>query len=1104
MATGTSSHEQQRKRLFSSDVSEDDDDVHEVDEVGTSTESDDYSFRAPSMGKLNPVQYEKKLVDAIDWDNLETKEGVKDMFNKLVEYAVKKKPDGSQQADGPHMAVEHEVPSYIKGYEKLVRRVDSHLQSTNLGMYGPIVQYEILKHLFTTRGLLCDAHDTCVNRRLSDFFDSLTRVATNMLELTQELSIGWNHGLLPNKLGTHDPAVQDASFEQWMPIQPVFLKKALPFGDDVDVFLRQTGSKSDGRRAYPKVAGVDIDVFLANKPIFEACADAADNRKVLTDEERSQIETLATESKITEQEIAQQTRFDRKLQATIMLYGDMVKAYKEEGRFLLADPTDIEGVFILTSIQNNQSIHMATNNRATTWALKLLHEILKVHHIELKDKRFVRIQDSAVRTHAADLKRQRANNRSTHAPLMRASVGIVYMLSERMMVLIKKRHGAFWDKTLGTPYDVSTNRCKNCKETPARGGSFKCTCCAVQADALRRKCGVHKSDVASVPEYFQSNRSKPKDAMSACATPAMSHAQRSSNRALPCSDNERAALEKSCKLLEVLCGYKMCTTGTQETAVSLHELFGSNSESDDESEDEGANEADDEGANEADDEGEDLTKHADTLQWFQARTRMGHDDLVAKKIAPYIRTVQEAIAFAESCIRRHNAVVVEYKRILQQMDDDPEQLIGGNEYEVKQSAFKQAIVLVAHGIGETTQIVTRIVGAVDIWGWADQSPRVKHLAELRNVLAMLTEYKRTVLQHQQTDAGATFFDLFVKMGEAITKMCARVRPSSEGKSNADVERGLDADVDVDFMHVNGKDGHKPREWANNRLTAYHTQPSELCTRMITTIRWAFQQCCKGVRLDKNPNDYCHLGMNFTREYSFGVSAILAMLAIAYIDGFVSTTDAPTCTHAHESIFTIDGKRRRISIANVEVLRKIAKTPPGWTLICMLAEVANHIKCTYRIAKFGASTTCLDMTTEQAWLTLSPEPEPFLNIHTDRLPAFKEFCTKIKQEAVHYPSKCEWSFADDVEFKTATQFEKVATWVPELLNGNAGFIDMSGVRKRPTNRAGPARNDGEQLDIDKLKVQYFKLFYTHSMFGVSTTDTAHSPDRPLPCDTLASS
>jgi hypothetical protein len=943
-----------------------------------------------------------------------------------------------------------------------------------------------------------------VNRRLSDFFDSLTRVATNMLELTQELSIGWNHGLLPNKLGTRDPAVQDASFEQWMPIQPVFLKKALPFGDDVDVFLRQTGSKSDGRRAYPKVAGVDIDVFLANKPIFEACADAADNRMVLTDEQRSQIETLATESKITEQEIAQQTRFDRKLQATIMLYGDMVKAYKEEGRFLLADPTDIEGVFILTSIQNNQSIHMATNNRATTWALKLLHEILKVHHIELKDKRFVRFQDSAVRTHAADLKRQR----STHAPLMRASVGIVYMLSERMMVLIKKRHGAFWDKTLGTPYDVSTNRCKNCKETPARGGSFKCTCCAVQADALRRKCGVHKSDVASVPEYFQSNRSKPKDAMSACATPAMSHAQRSSNKALPCSDNELAALKKSCKLLELICGYKMCTTGTQETPVSLYEMFGSNSESDDEDDDEGANEGDDEGANEGDDEGanegDDLTKYVDNLQWFQARTRMGHDALVETKIDPYICTVQEAITFAESCIERHNAVVVEYKKILRQMDDDEEQLIGDNEYEVKRCAFQQASSLVAKGFGETTQIVTRIVGAVETLGWADQSPRVKHLAELRNVLTMLQEYKRTVLQHQQTNAGATFFDLFVKMGGAITKMCARVSSSSEGKSNADVERGLDADVDVDFMHVNAKYGHKTREWANNRLTAYHTQPSELCTRMITTIRWAFQKCCKGVRLDIKPSEYCHLGMNFTLEYSFGVSAILAMLAIAYNDGFVSTTDAPTCTHAHEPIFTIDGEHRRISIAKVEVLREIAKTPSGWTLICMLAEVANHIKCTYRRRTFSVFTTCLDMTTRQAWLTLSRHPKPFLNLHEDRLTAFTSFCTKIKQEVVHYPSKCEWSFADDAEFKTATEFEKVATWVPELLNGNAGFIDMSGVRTRPTNRPGHAVEESEPLDIDKLGVQYFDQFYKHSMFGESTTDTAHSPDRPLPCDTLASS
>ena len=201
---------------------------------------------------------EDKLFDAFKIEMIQTKEGVYAFFNKLVDSAVEFK------SDGPHMAIDDVLPTFINGYKKIMKSEEK------IGMKGHLTQYKILKHIFLNGGPLSGAtDDPTLSGRFVTFFENLDRLSESMFEFVRDLSNGWNHQLLlhgsykSNDYGVNKKRFPNAKFQDWMPTQQVFIARVLQDGGDVSALRNQEQrAASNDKRAYPVLGNIDHDTFI--------------------------------------------------------------------------------------------------------------------------------------------------------------------------------------------------------------------------------------------------------------------------------------------------------------------------------------------------------------------------------------------------------------------------------------------------------------------------------------------------------------------------------------------------------------------------------------------------------------------------------------------------------------------------------------------------------------------------------------------------------------------------------------------------------------------------------------------------------------------------
>ena len=1089
---------------------------------------------------------EDKLMDALKFDLIETMDGVKVLFSTLINEAV------ASDSNGPHMAIEKVLPEYINGYKTIMGN------GAKMGMHGHATQYAIIKKVFLGDVPLAGREGGGQPpSRMVDFFQLLDNIATNVFELTRDVSCGWDMELKPKAIGQSNSnlftvnvdAFPHAKFEHWMPTQPVFIAEVLECGGDISAYRNQVlraasrattqvgdalvremseirsrevkggrvagASKSssstsrDQRRAYPVVGCVDFATFAENAKLFESCSESLKGRYELNEPDKVSINRLLSgkmrqdRTPATIADLAKQFEFDHKLRRTVEQFGELVKSFKQGGEYLIPEGVYREGAFILTSLQNNQSVHVPSNNKVTTWTLKLLHEVLRLHDPRLKDKQFERTQEKPEPSALRSCKRQRTHCESADVPHRRASVMIIYLIAERMSCLYRIRHRAFESSGLITEqWDISHAKCDAHLANPNAEKCQSGMCTARKSEELKRLLGIHKSDVTSVAEYFQGARTTFK------AADASSSGYTVSSRESTTDDIGHGSVQAMRRLDEACMAIERIVHGIRGDDDCVENLFGSDDDDDDAYDAGGISVAQNcttiqivdgrKAEHEVDQEdGE------QTLLWLQLDTRMHHGTLL-DEIRRHADAVTRAITFAEECIELQTLVA---KETQENMDKLNSGLMSSNctEIEMKTTAFTDACETVAAQLGGYSKSDIRsVVGAPERWKWSQEDRRIR-LKTLRRATDELQTYKRVVEEHGQRSEdlkSVGFFNFFVRVGPCLESLCALKAKSSQSDTAEPVY------VDFDM---------KPKDtcavsidWLSTRLAMYQSQSEEFSATIIQAVRNAFLFCCQGVKLQTK--DSLSLPDKSLEFNGLGISCILTMLSIAHRLGFVkmlgpeeecptrnfTESNEPFAFCIHDAQNALD---RRISVASIDKLQRVARSATGWTLVCMLTEVAHFVACVTRKGEYNTRTTFKGIQANSAWLTLSAGV-PFAKIHDARELAFSNTFTDI-QELVNssYPSRYAWSFADACELRKREQIKTISVWVPAFLNNNSGFIDITGARNRPSKREDAHVYVKRCDEIDTLPRQFFEQFYRHAQFGDvaadDTLDASHSPDASLP-------
>ena len=1089
---------------------------------------------------------EDKLVSALKFDVLNTKCGVEVLFSALIDEAV------VSDSNGPHMAIEKVLPEYINGYGAIMGK------GAKMGMHGHGAQYEIIKRVFLGDGPLAGHEGGGPSpSRIVGFFRLLDEVANNVFELTRDLSHGWDMELKPKTVGQSNSNLfvvntddfPSSKFEYWMPTQRVFIAEVLECGGDVGAYRNQVlraaskatipvddaliremseirsrevkggrvsgASKSssstsrDQRRAYPVLGCVDFATFAENAKLFESCSESLKGRHELNEEEKLRVDILLSgkvrqdRTAATTADLAKQVEFDHKLRRTVEQFGELVKRFKEGGEYLISEGMYREGVFILTSLQNNQSVHVPSNNKVTTWTLKLLHEVLRLHDPRLKDKKFERTKEKLVPSALRSCKRQRTHCEAADVPHRRASVMIIYLIAERMSCLYRIRHRAFESSGLITEeWDISHAKCGAHFANPNAGSCKDGMCTARKSEELKRLLGIHKSDVTSVAEYFQGARTTYKAPTTPSKVSSVAIRKTETDEIGHGSVQAMRRLDEACMAIECI------VNGIVGDDDRVENLFGS----DDDDEDAGDVEIAQNcttiqivgvaGPDYEVDQDEQEEDSKQTLSWLRLDTRMRHNMLL-DKIRRHTEAVTRAITFAEECIELQTSVAKETQENMDRLNSG---VVSSSctELEMKTTAFNAACNTVARASSEYTSAdLKTVVGAPERWKWS-QDDRVARLSALRRAKNELQTYRRIVHEHYQRSEylrSSGFFDFLVKIGPYLESLSAlKEKPQQPDTSET---------VYLDF-DMRSKDACTVSiDWLSTRLAMYQSQSEEFSATILEAVRNAFLFCCHAVKIQTE--DSLSLPDKSLEFNGIGISCILTMLSISHRLGFVKMlgsegcitrdfieSDEPFAFCIHDTADVVD---RRISVASIDKLRRVAMSAEGWKLICMLTEVAHFVACVSRKGEYNARTTFKGIQGNNIWLTLS-SGMPFAKIHDSRELAFSNTFTDI-QELVSssYPSRYAWSFADACELRKKEQIKTISVWVPALLNNKSGFIDITGARNRPSKREDAHVDSKRCGDIDTLPRQYFEQFYKHAQLGDvasdETLDSSHSPDASLP-------
>jgi hypothetical protein len=842
--------------------------------------------------------------------------------------------------------------------------------------------------------------------------------------------------------------------------------------------------------------------------LFESCSASLKGLYELNEQEKLRVDRLLSgrvrqdRTEATTADLAKQFEFDHKLRRTVEQFGELVKSFKEGGEYLISEGMYREGVFILTSLQNNQSVHVPSNNKVTTWTLKLLHEVLRLHDPRLKDKQFERTQEKLEPSALRSCKRQRTHCEAADVPHRRASVMIIYLIAERMSCLYRIRHRAFESSGLITEeWDISHAKCDAHLANPNAERCRSGMCTARKSEELKRLLGIHKSDVTSVAEYFQGARTTSKAPTTTSKGSTVAIRETEADELGHGSVHAMRRLDEACMTIErIVHGIR----GDDDDCVE--DLFGS--DDDDAGDVEVAQNCTTiqifggvEPNHEVDqDEQEEDSEQ--TLSWLRPDTRMRHSMLL-DQIRRHTEAVTLAITFAEECIELQTRVA---KETQENMDKLNSGLMSSSctELEMKTTAFNSACNMVARSMGEYNNAdIKSIVGAPERWKWS-QEDRITRLAALRRAKDELQTYGRIVQEHSQRSEylrSAGFFNFFVKVGPCLESLCA-LKAKSQPPDTSDP-------VYLDFDMRSKDTCTVSIDWLSTRMAMYQSQSEEFSATILQAVRNAFLFCCHAVKIQTK--DSLSLPDKSLEFNGVGISCILTMLSISHRLGFVKMLGPDNCITRdftesdelfafciHDTAVALD---RRISVASIDKLRRVAMSAEGWKLVCMLTEVAHFVACVSRKGEYNARTTFKGIQGNNAWLTLS-SGVPFAKIHDARELAFSNTFTDI-QELVSssYPSRYAWSFADTCELRNKEQIKTISVWVPALLNNKSGFIDITGARNRPSKRED-AHVDAKRCDeIDTLPRQYFEQFYRHAQFGDvaadETLDSSHSPDASLP-------
>jgi hypothetical protein len=1069
------------------------------------------------------------------------------------DFMQKMRAHASDKSDGPFMAVKEVFPQYINGYNAIV--ACSKHQSVGLSLHK--TQKKAIEALFwgiDGAGPLCRDRD---DKRIREFFSYLEEIAASMKVMVDQLSKGWSAGLEPvggvyANTYTVSADVPDASFLDWCPTDGVYIARVLANGESIrahrDQVLRSARSgvpvaddllqtatsehmstvktlrnarpptskepkKLDGRKAYPVMGRVPYEIFKEYTDLFVACREANFAGTELTVECAEKIRELSTrvlqpeKGTLSVQDAAIQYEFECRLQNTMSTFTKLMHTFNADGVPLVEEGPRRELVFILTGLQNNQSVHVEGNNREATWWLKILHEVLRIYDGRLRDKPF-RFTEGTEQpfAHRSALRQQfHANDED---PYVRISMLIVYLITERMSILYKIRHNAFRAADrLDPEWDVSNERCQFHSKHPDMPSS-SCSngnCTSKQTTALQKKFHIHKGDSTTMAEVFHGARptthdhrvqrklSNPPKVQALLRGPPDAQAH--------CTPMQRTAIDAMC----VIVGRILNNPEYSPPDIDSWMCDGDDDEDDDGAGGEGdargctggaASSSADVGGSSTQTVEEAREEHSiwSNIKWMLDRSPhsqiVRHLDMLARKVETMIRYIDKLCGIqsrVEALYNERCEQPVEEDDMALEMCTDTNAMHMSSACETASKEFRC-----------TAEELLAALRTGSKWRWkhGDFQRTTERVANLKSLLETISSYRHLVEVHDSP--AAVFFDFTATLKKAVACAC-------QFNGNAEVIK-----VPDDYMQLRNLNpqytvySSKHLQWVDARLSSYREHHEHFRNNMISGIRNAFFCCMDAAKVtaDTNPNEIRpqHRAMS-----GIGVSCILSMLAVAYDHDYLGMYD--TIEEDRNDVYLLyaigvpDPGQRRIEIAEAEKWREHSKTETGWSMLCTLAEIAYFVATKFNRNEYRICDTYHNMGMDQARVTLSSGVD-FVRVHPGRLSAWESFMeptTTTVQK--NYPSRPDWSFADSDALDTKEKIKTFALWTPSFLHF-FGFINVPNAKSRPASTTTLFNSTQPFEDTNKSLKHRLDGFYRHEQFGddaapLDAVDDVQAPPVHLP-------
>lgn len=866
---------------------------------------------------------------------------------------------------------------------------------------------------------------------------------------------------------------------------------------DAPTTTRVRTKQCDERRAYPVLGPLTYEVYLTHKSSIALVAAHFDP-KTYSKIDESELPASALHTcehlrataglegvPIAEfaQTIAKQHHFESKLQDTCALYSEMFVTMLDPSGALLIDDLELRnGLFVLTSQQNNASKDSPLSNNSDFWLLKVVHAMLKIQDGRLNDRNFTNILTPQL-SGAADEKKHINGSISTKIEdwICRINANLVAMIVEKVLSFYRLRLDAF---KISEMVEEEWLDITKIEDTNAR------------REAVLHKLHIHKGDVQAAATAYTTMRPAGSNDCTALLIVDSDVGQSSVGSKL-----KQCNLDIDCAIIESVVHFEpeepdIHNNDGTALAVQVCE------DKDDDDEESVAR--------------EEFNRACQVVGWLAISLRKPLPELVEKCDA-LLRKLEQCKAFCSLAVKIYNEIKPMYdgeysrlrflSRAVRDMNEkeatvdqlalvrcsDPE-LVNRAYAAVSDEAVKK-LSSVAYGFRPS--LVRSILGPPSRWNLLISTVNAD-TTNIESAVAVIEKYKALI-----SGSGVpTFFDFT----ERLTNYTAALTAYRTAKF----------EDDADHVEPIGLVNHNPRNsdliFVKARIDAFFSQRDEWISIVLNSLDLSFKLAGAWAGLD-NPHAKI-VPVSRRTHTKIAISSILQMLTICEVKGaLLITSDAAefdsfrTGTSDNSSscsvMAVLTGARRNIAFAHFDGLVAFAsRSAADWKTICCLIEVAFLLLSHARTTNFDINSTAI--TREESTVFLHDD-EQFVHIYEEnRSSALEKIASLEADVETCYPTEYNWQFSDAGVF-TAKTLQTLCATVPSILNQDTGFINYSGVKDRIQAKNGLFKI-AEGKKMAEKESLHFELFFYDDVFGTanlpgnrpdigssSGSDPAHTPD-----------